>query len=264
MRFPRLVSFGLALLLLSAPLPAQQSPPPQRDPQAITVLSQTVNAAGGLTAVSAIQDYTATGTVTYLWAGQPVQGTVTLRQKGADEFRLDANLQSGIRSWAVSYGAGSVKETDGSAHPVGFANALKLGALTFPLAEIYTDLQDSSTTLIYMGSTQIAGRTVQQIHAQRNFSPQSDPDGSLSKLRARDLFIDSSNLQLILIRDILYPPQSFTANYQHEISFSDYRTVNGLLVPFTISEKIAGQQTWIIQLSQTSFNSGLSDSDFQI
>src|SRR5438034_426436 len=38
MRFSRLVSFGLALLLISASLPAQQSPPPQRDPQALAIL----------------------------------------------------------------------------------------------------------------------------------------------------------------------------------------------------------------------------------
>jgi len=53
-------------------------------------------------------------------------------------------------------------------------------------------------------------------------------------------------------------------SYQHEISFSDHRLASGLLVPFAISEKIAGQQTWTIQLSQITFNAGLSDPDFQL
>jgi hypothetical protein len=45
--------------------------------------------------------------------------------------------------------------------------------------------------------------------------------------------------------------------------FSDYRAINGILVPFSITERVAGQTTWTIQLSQIAFNTGLGDTDFQ-
>ena len=39
-----------------------------KDPQAVALLTQFLNAAGGLSAISSIQDFTGTGTITYNWA----------------------------------------------------------------------------------------------------------------------------------------------------------------------------------------------------
>ena len=46
------------------------------------MLTQALNAAGGTSAVSMIQDFTGTGTITYFWAGQEVSGPVTVRGLG--------------------------------------------------------------------------------------------------------------------------------------------------------------------------------------
>jgi hypothetical protein len=257
----------LAALLLTFPnlraLP-QAVATPQRDSQALTILNQALAAAGGVSTIATIQDVTGTGSIAYNWAGQQVQGAVTLRQLGSNSFRLDAGLTNGTRSWAVSYGAGSVREVDGTSHPIGLADAVNLGALCFPLAEIYADTQDSSTTLIYVGATTIVGRTAFQIHIQRNYSAQIDPNGILSQARARDFFIDAANLQILKIQDFTHPGDKFQEPYTHEITFSNYTVVGGLLIPFALGESIAGQQTWTIQLSSVTFNTGLTDSDFQL
>jgi outer membrane lipoprotein-sorting protein len=47
------------------------------------------------------------------------------------------------------------------------------------------------------------------------------------------------------------------------MQFSAYQAVNGVLVPFSVSEFVAGQQTMAIQLSHVTFNSGLTDSVFE-
>ncbi len=39
--------------------------------------------------LSSVQDFTASGTITYYWAGQQVQGPATVRGRGTDQFRLD-------------------------------------------------------------------------------------------------------------------------------------------------------------------------------
>jgi hypothetical protein len=46
-----------------------------------------------------------------------------------------------------------------------------------------------------------------------------------------------------------------------EIQFSDFRTVNGALVPFVLIEIISGQKTWMFQADSVALNTGLSESD---
>lgn len=88
------------------------------DAQAVSIASQALAAAGGLQNLSVLQDYTAKGQITYYWAGKEVQGAVTLRGRGLDQFRLDANLPEGARSWAVSHGMGKLLSTDGTEKPI--------------------------------------------------------------------------------------------------------------------------------------------------
>src|ERR1700722_2251304 len=96
------VAFGSVCILASIPA-AQQTPsaPPtvQRDPQAITILTQALNAAGGTSAVVGVPHYTATANVTYYWAGEQVEGTAVLKGRGTGQFRVDATLPDGMRCW---------------------------------------------------------------------------------------------------------------------------------------------------------------------
>ena len=48
-----------------------------------------------------------------------------------------------------------------------------------------------------------------------------------------------------------------------EVQFSDYRQVNGILLPFAVTTLIAGQSASAIQLNQVTFNNNLTDSDFR-
>jgi hypothetical protein len=265
MRVARLLLSLLIVFSSSPRLNSQQSTTSvQRDPQALLVLQQCLSAAGSPTALSAIRDVTGLGNITYYWAGQQVQGTLTARGRGAGQFRLDSALSAGSRSWAVSNGDGSLKETDGTLHSIPYHNAINLGGVTFPFFAITAALQNSSTTVVDLGLVSAEGRQARQIRVQQNFPSAADPQGIFSKLTLRDFFLDVSTLRLIKIRDVTHPVQTFMEDYPHEFLFSDYRLVNGVLAPFAISETINGQQTWTIQLNQVTFDSGLTDSDFQM
>src|SRR5258708_7892983 len=108
LRFGLLFSFLLVTISVSAqqtaPLPTLLVPKPPDDAQALDVLGRALNAAGGATALGTIADYTASGAVTYHWGGKDVEGTVTLSGRGLDQFRMDSNLPTGLRSWAASRG----------------------------------------------------------------------------------------------------------------------------------------------------------------
>ena len=59
-----------------------------------TILTQSLKAAGGSAGLGSIQDFVASGAITYYWAGEPVQGPATVYGKGYAEFRLDADRKS--------------------------------------------------------------------------------------------------------------------------------------------------------------------------
>lgn len=86
----------------------------------------------------------------------------------------------------------------------------------------------------------------------------------LSRLSTRDYFIDAASFQLLSTVDMVYPQRDPASGHSREIFFSDYRLVNGILVPFSISETVVGQRTWTIQVNQITFNSGLRDTDFEL
>ncbi len=262
-----LAALGLAFLLpllAAQPSATQQisTTTVQRDQQALTIVAQVLKNAGGAAALSAIQDVTGSGTITYYWAGEEVQGTLTVKGRGTGQFRLDANLSTGSRSWAVNNGAGFVKEVDGSVTKIPYHNTVNFGNLTFPLSFIAAVAQDTSTIINYVGLETKESSQVHHVRMQKAFASTADPSGILSRLTIRDFFIDSTTFQVVSTLDMVHPADASTIDYPREMQFSDYRNVNGILVPFLIVEVATGQRTYAIQLNQVTFNSGLQDSEF--
>jgi hypothetical protein len=72
------------------------------------------------------------------------------------------------------------------------------------------------------------------------------------------LFIDTSTFQIVAFRETV--PRSPT----HEVDYDNYKSVNGVLVPFAISESYGGQVVATIQINQITFNSGLVPSVFSV
>ncbi|MHB8527435.1 MAG: LolA-like protein [Candidatus Acidiferrales bacterium] len=263
-RLRPLFAFGFLFSVTAIHAQTSTQTTPTRDPQAVSILTQCLQAVGGTQAISAIQDFTATGTITYNWANQPVQGSVTVRGRGTGQFRLDANLSDGPLSWAVNNGVGLYKKLDGSTKHMFFPNAVNFGSLTFPYMYIAARLADPSTNISYIGTDTKNGQKTYDIRLQQTFSSERDPNGILSKLTKRDFFIDTGTFQIIRTLDMVHPERASTIDIPHEMEFSDYRNINGVLVPFSISEMTVGQHTYTIQLDQMHFNTGLQDSDFNL
>jgi outer membrane lipoprotein-sorting protein len=266
MRASRFLLLGLALIVCnSAVAQIQPTTPAPKDPQAVSILTQALAAAGGATAITGISDYTATGTITYHWNPQEQeQGSVTVRGRALAQIRVDANLSRGVRSWVISSGQTTIKSENGAlwqyppAHPIPSSDAFPYqpplipASLTLPHWALTTTLNRSRFTLSYTGVVQLDGHSVQKIQAQEG------PTDSMLEYRTIDLFIDSTTFQIVMIQD------SIPKHMVHQICYSNYTNVRGLLVPLSISEKIEGQSTWDMQLSQINFNTGLQDSTFTV
>ncbi len=234
------------------------------DAQAVAILQQSLIAAAGTRGLANIQDFTASGTITYFWAGQQVQGTATVRGRGSDQFRLDASVPQGTRSHAVSHGLGALKEVSGKISQIPYHNTVNVGILSFPYPTIAAALNDPLTLVSYVGLVTIVGRQANQIRLQRRFPTVTDPKGMLSKLTVTDYFVDAQTSLIVKSTDMTHPVETAGRSYRRDIELQNYTNIGGVNVPTLVREKITGQTIWELRLSNVSFNTGLTDLDFAL
>jgi hypothetical protein len=274
----RLKRFGLlTFLLVSVAVWAQQpgtsqqgttpTPAPQ-DPEAVSVLTQALALAGGTAAIEAIADYTATGNIT-CDANPAAQGSVTVLALGVEQVRLDANLPRGVRSFSISAGQTTTKTEDGrlnrypppyalpSSEAQTYQPPMFPGGFVLPYAQLAIVLGHPRFNIAYKGVVQLDGKSVYDIQALRVMPGQTRPD-SMTEYHVMDVFVDVATLQLVMSQD------NVPNHIVHQIRYSDYRPVNGVLVPYSIDEQLGGQRTRDIQLIQVSLNTGLQNSAFAI
>ena len=230
------------------------------------MLNAAVTAALGGSILRPVSDFTAAGTITYYWAGQQVQGTATLRARGFDQFRLDANIPNGTRSYVVSHGVGWLKDTSGSITAIPYFNTINIGILSFPYAGITARLADPLTAISDLGLVNSNSSTTQlhQVHVQRAFPSVQDPNGALAGWCVTDYFLDPQTSLVMQVVDQTRAVGDPTQSFAHEIDLGTYTVVNGVNVPMTVSESVEGQTIWQVQLSSISFNVGLTDADFAL
>jgi hypothetical protein len=158
--------------------------------------------------------------------------------------------------------AAEVAFPDGTAMPFAYDNRVNSGSLTWPILKVNQALLDQSTSVTDMGIVQVGARQAQQIRTQQNIDP--DAMGIFSPLTQRDYFFDPTSFVLLRAQDSFHPSNDAVHGaLVHTIDLGAYQSVNGMAIPFAITESIAGNQIWQIQLSSISFNTGLADSDFQ-
>jgi hypothetical protein len=267
MRRPLAVAIFSFVSILPASLLAQQptqtASAPQRDPLAVALLTQSLVAAGGAPALATVLDFTATGKITYYWTEKGEEGTVTVKSRGANQFRLDAILAEGLRTGVVDSGTAWTRDPAGKVRQLFNQHTDNAGNNYLPYAEISAALASPSITITDLG---MVTENHQQAHGVRlsgTFSPSVDPGGSRTKLSQRDIFIDPTSLLVVRTRDLAPLRSRPDPTVPHDVIFSDYRPINGVLFPFSVAEALNHQQAFAIQFDQVKFNGGLGDSDFK-
>jgi hypothetical protein len=257
--------FFVALIVVASQLLLAESAakPVKRDAEAVEILARTVNAAGGLQALSVVHDLTESGEITFYW-GKDIKGPVTIRILGGSRFRMDADLPDEKSIWVVKNSVGSKKEGEKTT-AISSENAVNLGNLTYPVGHASAALADATTEVSFVGIEKREDRSAYRIRIKGRLGLVSgaSPLGSVSK----DLLIDALDFDILSVEDHPYRTYGMGGKpsdaASREIDFSDFRVVHGVRVPFSISMKLQGQQTLSIGLSQIAFNDNLSDKEFQ-
>jgi len=260
----RKVVCSLVMLFGLAPSVPSQRASVERDPQGLALALQAIGAVGGVQGIGHIRDFTATGTITYFWAGQRVSGGAIIRAKGSDQFRLDAHLPGGTRSQIHDRGRGRMQAPDGNQTDIPPLNLQNSEIITFPYLSLAALVSDPQSSIRLTSSAVVSGRLTHKIRVQKHLSPEQDRDGFFSDRMVTEYFVDAQSGLIAKISGRVYSLESLDREFPRDVEFEDYELIHGVMVPRLVREKIAGQRVWEFHLRTIIFNNGHRDADFEI
>jgi hypothetical protein len=248
------------MLSMTGLVSAQGAPP--SDPQAVTMAAQSI---ASLTGATAISDATLSGAATWTVGSDLQTGTATLLAKGFAESRVDLNLSGGARSEVRNVNGnpneGNWIGSDGAVHPIALHNCFTDASWFLPaLGTLAAAAGNPNVVLNYIGLENFNQTSLQHIHAY-TFDLHL-PDAQ--QLSAIDLYLDPQTFLPFVMTFSEHPDEDGSTNIAVQIMFSDYRTVNGAIVPFHIQRYVNNSLMLDIQLASATLNSGISDNQFAV
>jgi hypothetical protein len=234
----------------------------KQDPQAVAVAQAAFAAMGGAQAVAAYQDSVASGTVTIYTGGTPVSYPITMKSKGLRETRVELQLPKGSNVRIVNQGQGAILRPDGSVKTLYSNNTFYEHVNHVPLLSVLAEYASGNVNLLYNGAAQVQGQAEDVIEV--DFVPNLDAViGPIFASMSRTLFFVNQTTKLVdKIQHASFYEGNQNDTVNEETYFYDYRTVNGMLIPFHQTLFIDGQLDTDLTFTSVSLNVGLSDSDF--
>ncbi len=261
------LAFAATFLLTSissAGAPQTPSPTPsplQRDPQALMALGQMV-AAAGWTASTVPATIVASGTLTRPGAGQQAPASFIIKQRGPAQHRMDLQ-DSGTTSTTVVNGlAGAIRLPDGTKQRLPGHGALSIQSPVFPFLSDLVNTADLSVAIQDLGTKIVDGTSCHGVAIMRHASS-ADSFAQFRDLASPlKVWVSLQSALPVRIDFIRLADDNPYLAMNFSRTFSDYRLVNGIAVPFQQSESFEGQLMYQIQFTAVQFNVTLTDTDF--
>src|SRR5260370_8726380 len=250
---------ALVVFLCAFPLLGVGQAGPQRDAQAVAVLTKSLNASGS---VGAVLDFKGTGTIAYNWAGKSVVGSVAIQGKGPGQFRMDSNVSGQARSLIVNGHGGALVGSNGEKTPLPYRHALTASSMAMPGGIVELALTDKATTVVGGNLVRWNDTEAYCVHVEPSSEEAFRRDVIHPGLGVFELYIDPNSYQVVGLAERILAINDPRQPYLHEISFSTYTPTHNIALPFKITERINGQMTWSISLESLSLNTGVLDSLF--
>ena len=187
----------------------------------------------------------------------PYPATLILSRRG--ETRLDVTTPGGIRSLRISGFIGNVQDAHGVITSVPLRNCVA-GIVAFSrLLSAGTD--DTNVIEKDAGPITLDGQTLHKVSVQYPVSQRkADPRDEREHMVA-DLYFGPDNLLYKSASMVDSVPQS-GAHYLEVVSYSDYRSMNGVQIPFRVRATVEGQPAWDLQITTASEFSSHIDFSF--
>jgi hypothetical protein len=250
--FCRKSIFTLFLFLLLPPLTTAAN----KDPQALELIQQAIDAMGGVGAFAGIRDCTVQGQVQVAPDSPFYSGGFVWKNAGW-EFRYENPRADGVQILASGHGKPATSQ-NGAVSPA----SLQAGLATTPpylMPKLLVDaLQNPNIEISSVLAGQVGGKTAVQIAV---FDTSSKLATSLT---SQVWYFDPSST--VPLRVEYREPSDSDANITVGVSveFSDFRNVSGIGVPFQIASYQDDKLDSVFSLKSVQFNIGIDPSEFDL
>ena len=195
----------------------------------------------GFVKASGVTDWkgmTADGTITY--AGDEASYPAHLIVLGSGQYRLDVDGAGGKASTVLNgpHGISISPQRKAAAVP---AATSSLGLLAFPRL-LSPDYPTAKSILTDRGTVEIGGKPLNRIALDE---PAASPQAPWT---TEDLYFDPATGQLVESAALVRLSTSEAALSMLETGYGNYRTVNGVTLPYTCTQSINGQLSWTLTL----------------
>jgi hypothetical protein len=255
--------FAASLLLISSPLagipqaPTTTPSAPQRDPQAVALLQQSVSAMG-----VPPSDSSATGSVTIVAGSSTKEGTIQILTRGASQTSV--SVQAGSTNWTVIYsGVQANRNEDNKNAVLPLEEAASNQSLHFPLPFLYGVVNNPDSLIQFVGQETLGNSSVNHIRVQNTFASSTSLK-FLSEFTAADIWLDATTALPVKVGMTRRFGGGSAPRIPISFAYSNYQTVSGVRYPFTIQEYLT-ETLWATTTIQTvNFNTGLTDGTFPL
>lgn len=243
---------------------AQQATGSQ-DPQAVSILQKSLASLIGTTTVT---DVTLTGTVNRTAGSDIESGTVILRATAVGQSRMDLTLPAGNRSEArddsQSPPVGQWLAPGGSVQPIAQHNLLTEPAWFYPSFVLARVLSNSAYSISSMDQESKNGSSVDHITVSQQSPVPAGTQDWLTTLSRMDVYLDATSFLPVAVDLNTHPDDNAALNIPIEIQFSDYQAIQGLQVPMRVLQLVNNSVLLDIEVTQASFNTGLTSTVFSL
>lgn len=246
------LSFALAVLLLVYPALSQQTA--EKSPDALTILNLCSAQMG-----TPLPDVTvvAHGTVKRPWIPDEVPRSVVIKSAGAALIRSERGGDT--PSVSVSAGNRGHIQMEGKrqAHRYHTAASYKPGHIPALLCAAASSRPE--LTASYIGLETFGNASVHHVSVSALAT-----DDDVARLTSEfHLFIDAASFVVVAMTHRVFAPDALENHSEMKVVYSDYRRIDGLLMPFRMARYDNGQLLEEVVFASVAINVSISPAEFQ-
>jgi len=233
-----------------------------KDSQAVSsaLFSLTAMGSGNLIASQTVQ---AIGTLT-LHGTSDVVFPVVLKSRGTQQLRTELTTNKGMRVFIANGGHGIIRQPDGSIRQLSDDNMIVQRVNHIPALSLIAECSQQNVQLDYLGSSQVDGINADILVVSLYSGSTVEEAQSLQKRTRIFYYVDHKAGLIVRMDRVNYAENNPNESQNEETHYSDYRLINGVMVPFQQTTLADGKAYLDLTLTSVTFGLPVSDADFNL
>lgn len=231
-----------------------------KDPDAEVLINRTLAVMNS--PLNQLQSFDSLSTGTLVMGDQKLP--ITIKTKGSDRVRVELLKSDGTNVRVLNSGTAVLWQSNGKRRDLIANNTIAERVTHIPAVSLLTEHSNSNVAVALEKKTDGTSPTDSAV-ALRLHSDDPTQEAVFAKFSKVTFHIDSSTGLVSRLEYTNYAENGDDeTTSQVEIVYSDYRSVNGVAVPFRQLTYIDGQLAQELTLDSVRFNVGISESEFSL